>query len=460
MVVDLQTANFLPELNEIKIVVVGARKVGKSASVVRFLTNRFINEYCENTDMNCPGRVEIDGSSLNVNILDTSDKGMRTASVEHSIRWADAIIFVYSVTDRESFDALQSNAVNLVSRMQQENKTNDGGKNEAFKVPPLLLIGNKSDLDFVRQVSQQEGYDLANKLLCEFYEASARDGWSQQIELHSDPSPRRKSDSIHKHADSLKYRSLTPQPLDTSLGGSSLKVPKVKRSSSFQGIHTRASSSTDESKPTDFSMTLPAKTSFLTPTPRSLIKRMTSPLIRRKSSKNEFQFDNISHGSPPVISGLSESLSSINFPNKSPSIDSNHSEARIPQWSTSSSYSQSLSSNEDLIFDEENSPVKYDDRFPSCDESPKKLSVQIRKYQEPFMNLMKKVQVNRLNSKSRSLMPPKMGRVSPTSFFRSGFKRIRSLGSSSDGNKITNFANSMSTPRTDKMSNVIKGNVF
>jgi len=103
MVVDLQTANFLPELNEIKIVVVGARKVGKSASVVRFLTNRFINEYCENTDMNCPGRVNIDGSSLSVNILDTSDKGMRTASVEHSIRWADAIIFVYSVTDRESF---------------------------------------------------------------------------------------------------------------------------------------------------------------------------------------------------------------------------------------------------------------------------------------------------------------------------------------------------------------------
>jgi len=249
----------------------------------------------------------------------------------------------------------------LVPKLQQEsgateNKTNDGEKNEAFRVPPLLLIGNKSDLDFVRQVSQHEGYDLADKLLCEFYEASARDGWSRRIELYSDPSPRRKSESIHRHADSLKYRSLTPQPLDTSFGGSSLKVPKVKRSSSFQGIQTRASSSTDESKPTDFSMTLPAKTSLLTPPSRSssLIKRMTSPLIRRKSSKNEFQFDNISHGSPPVIGGLSESLSSINFPNKSSSIDSSHSEARIPQWSTSSSYSQSLSSNEDLIFDEEN----------------------------------------------------------------------------------------------------------
>ena len=236
----------------------------------------------------------------------------------------------------------------------------------------------------------------------------------------------------------------------------------MKRSSSFQGIQARASSSTNESRPIDFSITLPGKTSFLTPPQRSysLIKIMKSPLIRRKSSKNEFHFDDISHGSPPVIGELTESLNSINSPNKSSSIDSSQSEARIPPWSTSSSFSQSLSSNEDLIFDEESSPVQYNTRFPSCEESPIKLSVQIRKYQEPFMSLMKKVQVNRLNSKSRSLMPPKTGRVSPTSLFRSGFKRIRSLGSSSDGNKITNFANSMSTPRTDKMSNVIKGNVF
>ena len=50
---------------------------------------------------------------------------MRTASVEHSIRWADAIIFVYSVTDRESFDALQWNAGNLVSKLQKENRASE-----------------------------------------------------------------------------------------------------------------------------------------------------------------------------------------------------------------------------------------------------------------------------------------------------------------------------------------------
>jgi len=48
-------------------------------------------------------------------------------------------------------------------------------------LPPLVLVGNKGDLDFIRQVSKNEGLELAEKLKCDFYESSAREGWSKLI---------------------------------------------------------------------------------------------------------------------------------------------------------------------------------------------------------------------------------------------------------------------------------------
>ena len=173
----------------------------------------------------------------------------------------------------------------------------------------MLILGNKSDLDFVRQVSQQDGYLLASKLQGQFFETSAREGWSQCIELDPDSSTRRTSGSNQTRSGSLNVRrSLSPQPYSMSCEGSMLMVPKVKRSSSFQGLRTRVSSSTLTSGKTDFSLTLPTQTS-LTPPARniSFMKRIKSPLIHRKSFKNEFIFNNNYKSSSPMINESSES---------------------------------------------------------------------------------------------------------------------------------------------------------
>ena len=45
----------------------------------------------------------------------------------------------------------------------------------------MVLVGNKGDLDFIRQVSKREGLELAEKLKCDFFESSAREGWSKLI---------------------------------------------------------------------------------------------------------------------------------------------------------------------------------------------------------------------------------------------------------------------------------------
>ena len=48
-------------------------------------------------------------------------------------------------------------------------------------IPPLVLVGNKGDLEIVRKVTRLEGLELAEKLRCEFFEASAREGWSKLL---------------------------------------------------------------------------------------------------------------------------------------------------------------------------------------------------------------------------------------------------------------------------------------
>ena len=50
---------------------------------------------------------------------------MRSTTMEHSLRWADAIIFVYSIIDKTSFDVLNSTLDKLITKVQQEAVRNE-----------------------------------------------------------------------------------------------------------------------------------------------------------------------------------------------------------------------------------------------------------------------------------------------------------------------------------------------
>ncbi|KAI5733081.1 hypothetical protein M8J76_007442 [Diaphorina citri] len=57
--------------NKIKLVVMGASRVGKSAVTVRYLTKRYIGEYSSSTDMIYRHNTTIDNTTTEVEILDT-----------------------------------------------------------------------------------------------------------------------------------------------------------------------------------------------------------------------------------------------------------------------------------------------------------------------------------------------------------------------------------------------------
>lgn len=85
--------------------------------------------------------------------------------VSCSVQWADAVVLVYSVTDRRSFD--------LVHQLHQL-VTRAGGANT-----PVILLANKVDLLHLRRVDSQQGPSLAGTLGCSFYEVSASEDYNQ-----------------------------------------------------------------------------------------------------------------------------------------------------------------------------------------------------------------------------------------------------------------------------------------
>ncbi|KAF7658560.1 hypothetical protein LDENG_00011470 [Lucifuga dentata] len=156
----------------IKIAVIGGGGVGKTALVVRFLTRRFIGDYERNAGNLYSREIQVDGEQVTMQVQDTpgvemTDNG--SSLPEHvtcSIQWADAVVLVYSVTDRRSFD--------LIDQLHQLIVRGSGAN-----MPPVILLANKADLLHLRRVDSQQGPLLAGTLGCSFYEVSASEDYSQ-----------------------------------------------------------------------------------------------------------------------------------------------------------------------------------------------------------------------------------------------------------------------------------------
>ncbi|KAK9873677.1 hypothetical protein WA026_023615 [Henosepilachna vigintioctopunctata] len=141
---------------KVRLAVIGKSHVGKSALTVRYLTRRFIGEYRSNTDLLYRQTLNVNNFRLDVEVVDV-------CSCEHSlfpeeaVNWADACVIVFDITNRESLtyaSELLHTVIQLRSQM------------------PIVLLGNKCDLEHLRQVETVEGRTLAMKNNCQFYEVS------------------------------------------------------------------------------------------------------------------------------------------------------------------------------------------------------------------------------------------------------------------------------------------------
>ncbi|KAJ1680044.1 RAS1 protein [Spiromyces aspiralis] len=202
----------------------------------------FLEQYDPTIEDNYSHKCVIDGENALLDILDSAGQSEYSAMQDHYIRTGQGFVAVYNIASRNSFTQVKA----LLSQIRKLKQTNRC---------PVVVIGNKSDLDpSSREVSCQEGQELATKCGAAFFEASAKSGYNvaecfyqcvRQIRMHRRITlpPRAQSSSPR-----LSYQSAPPSshcevnPVSTSASESNKKhLSRILALTSLQSSSRRAS---------------------------------------------------------------------------------------------------------------------------------------------------------------------------------------------------------------------------
>ncbi|KAG8198535.1 hypothetical protein JTE90_026438 [Oedothorax gibbosus] len=161
-------------LSEVKIAVIGAPGVGKSALTVRFLTKRYIGEYDHHAENKYKNEVLVDNEPVLFEIIDTCPKLQPDSEFpkDEILLWADGFLMVYSIIDASSFTYLVE-AKKLIKTLRPPSP---GGMHPSC---PILVVGNKADLIHLRQVAAEDGEKLAKEHEASFIEVAASEHVTQ-----------------------------------------------------------------------------------------------------------------------------------------------------------------------------------------------------------------------------------------------------------------------------------------
>ncbi|KAI8428174.1 hypothetical protein MSG28_002411 [Choristoneura fumiferana] len=116
--------------------------------------------------------VPINGTPVELEVIDVSGSNSDKFPAEQ-IQWADACLVVYSVTDRSSFE--YATEVLTALRRTPTSGSPAHGPAGASAPMPLALLGNKTDLDHLRQVTTTDGQSASAAHNASFSEASVAD---------------------------------------------------------------------------------------------------------------------------------------------------------------------------------------------------------------------------------------------------------------------------------------------
>ena len=133
-----------------KILLIGNSGVGKSSLLLRFSDDTFTGNFMPTIGVDFKIRtLEVDGKTIKLQIWDTAGQERFKTITNSYYKGAHGIIVTYDVTDKESYKNID-NWMNEVEKHASDNVSR-------------ILVGNKSDLEDSRQVSYDEGKELADR---------------------------------------------------------------------------------------------------------------------------------------------------------------------------------------------------------------------------------------------------------------------------------------------------------
>eukprot|EP01083_Nonionella_stella_P231070 816239_1 len=156
---------------EYKIVVLGEGGVGKSSLTVRLCSDNFIDEYDPTVEDCYRKKANIDGQEVLLEITDTAGQEEFQAMRDEWIRDGDGYLLVYSINLPNSFEELYV----IRERILQTNDSESA---------PIVIAGNKCDLDDERQIEESELEKLGKLWDCPVFETSAKTKINNVICFH------------------------------------------------------------------------------------------------------------------------------------------------------------------------------------------------------------------------------------------------------------------------------------
>uniref|UniRef100_H2YDJ9 small monomeric GTPase n=1 Tax=Ciona savignyi TaxID=51511 RepID=H2YDJ9_CIOSA len=149
-----------------KVIMVGSGGVGKSALTLQFMYDEFVEDYEPTKADSYRKKVVLDAEDAQIDILDTAGQEDYAAIRDNYFRSGEGFLCVFSITDSSSFEDTQDFRDQIL-------RVKGVDSNTAGSIP-FLLVGNKSDLENNRQVSQADAQQFAEKMGVQYVETSAK----------------------------------------------------------------------------------------------------------------------------------------------------------------------------------------------------------------------------------------------------------------------------------------------
>lgn len=143
----------------IKLAVLGKGMVGKSSLTYKFIDCNTPKDHDPTIEDKYSTVTNIDGVSCEVEILDTAGQDDYQSLMNYWINFGQAFVLVYAINDKESFSGLEDKREKILKMKRDE-------------FAPIVIVGNKCDLEDQRVVTTEEASNIAKKWGCLHFETS------------------------------------------------------------------------------------------------------------------------------------------------------------------------------------------------------------------------------------------------------------------------------------------------
>ncbi|EDW34741.1 GL12826, partial [Drosophila persimilis] len=143
------------------LLVVGGGGVLKSAITIQFVQSYFVTDYDPTIEDSYTKQCVIDDVPAKLDILDTAGQEEFSAMREQYMRSGEGFLLVFSLNDHSSFDEIPKFQRQIL-RVKDRDEF------------PMLMVGNKCDLEHQRQVGLEEAQNTSRNLIIPYIECSAK----------------------------------------------------------------------------------------------------------------------------------------------------------------------------------------------------------------------------------------------------------------------------------------------